>query len=241
MNDPSMRSPLDSIEWPRELLAHVVTPGPHPCVHGYDLERDLAQHCGTLDLTFLALTGELPSGTQAAGVRVALLFLAPIALTEVPTHCAMLAALCGGPTCNAIAVGAAALAEQARCVVEEHRALFAWLRAAEPQFPEACSSDIPHHRQSIAAFESALEVRGLRFPALFRHRPTPLAAALSVLWLSGIEDERVLQALLVQARLPFVIAEALATKPLDFRNYAFDSPRFVYTDAPASAINSEEP
>lgn len=239
MSHQQLESPVDAIDWNRELLAHVVSPGPHPLVHGYDVEEDLARHCGQTELEYLALTGELPTPEQAASVEVALLFLAPLSLAEAPVHCAMLANLCGGATSNVIAVGAAALAEQARSSVAEHAALFAWLRGEVPDFPAELASGDVDERRTVTALEAALTVRGLRFPELFSHRPTPLAAALSVLWFSGVEDERIVEGMLVRARLPFVVAEALAGKP-QLRSYAFDTPRFVYQSAAATAQPREE-
>jgi hypothetical protein len=135
--------------------------------------------------------------------------------------------LCQGPTSNVIAVGAAALAEQARCIVLEHAALFAWLRGEQADFPAQCVGDAADERRTLTALETALGLRGVRFPVLFGHRPTPLAAALCVLWFCGVKDERNIEALLVRARLPFVVAEALAGN-LQLRTYAFDTPRFVY-------------
>ena len=88
--------PFDVVPWPETLTARVVAPGPAPRLHGYDTERDLAPHYGLAELTLLSLTGELPAPPQARGFEVATTFVAPIAVSEAPSHAAVLARLCSG-------------------------------------------------------------------------------------------------------------------------------------------------
>ena len=92
------RGPLDDVEWPKKLPAHVVTAGPAPRVHGYDVENDLARHYSFSDAIYLSLVGELPNDATSRAFEIALHFLAPVSAAEAPSHAAILARFCDGST-----------------------------------------------------------------------------------------------------------------------------------------------
>src|SRR5687767_11162001 len=135
--DPSfdLQGPLDVASFPETLSARVVTPGPRPRLHGYDVEGDLALHYSPADLLALALTGELPSPEASAAFAVALNFLAPVSVAHASVHAATIAGLCGSTTGSTIGVAAIGLAEQARVLLDEHQELLAWLTAPTEPLP----------------------------------------------------------------------------------------------------------
>jgi hypothetical protein len=103
----------------------VVTPGSEPRVHGYDVERDLARHYRFSDVTLLALVGRLPSDEQFEAFDAAMSFLAPLPITEAPTHAAVLARICGAQSSGVIGAAAVALAERREAVGRLRAALVA--------------------------------------------------------------------------------------------------------------------
>lgn len=175
-----MSSPFDG-DWPEQLAARVIDPGPPLRIHGYAIDDDLARHRSVSDVTYLALTGELPSAEQSRMFAATMIRLAGITVAEAPAHAAVLARICSGTTSSIIGVAAIALGEQARSLVAEYRS------------------------GSRHGLLEALERCGL------------------------LRDEQ-LEAAIVSARLPIVIAEALATPAGSYREYPLNVPRFVYED-----------
>src|SRR5262245_62268100 len=94
--DPTtvVHGPIEDNPWPSKLTARVVSPGPRPVLHGYDVQGDLAQHYGFGEVLLLALTGTPPDAERGHDFDVALIFLAPISIAEAPVHAASLARLC---------------------------------------------------------------------------------------------------------------------------------------------------
>jgi hypothetical protein len=228
--DATFEGPLESASFPETLTARVVTPGERPRIHGYDVEGDLARHYGPTDMLFLSLTGELPSPAAAAALRVALAFAAPVSVAHASTHAAVLARLCGSTVSSIIGVAAIALAEQARVLLDDHRALFAWLAAPTAELP------IEHRARNAADSGSvhrlclALEPTGLEVPELALG-PTRDAAVLLVLTACGLRRREQLEGALVAARLPCAFAEAIAEKVVDFAHYPINLPRYRYEEA----------
>ncbi len=198
-----MSSPFDDGEWPEQMLARVVDPGPPLRLHGYAIDDDLARHRGVSDVHFLALTGELPNGEQARVFARTTVFLSGISVAEAPSHAAVLARICDGTTSAIIGTAAIVLAEQARFCVAEYRA----------------------GRGTASERSAALaELTGLALPS------DAVAAAFAALeWCGLVRDEQ-LEAAFVTARLPVVIAEALATPPNSFRDYPLNVPRMIYEE-----------
>ena len=107
-------SPIDEMDAPARLAAHVVTPGPQPLLHGFDVQNDLARSYDFAEVVYTALTGEPPSETTGRVFNVLLTFLAPISVAEAPCHATVLARLVGARTAGLVSTAAIGLAEQAR-------------------------------------------------------------------------------------------------------------------------------
>ena len=224
-----LRGPIESNRWPEKLLARVVTPGARPRVHGYDVESDLAAHYGTAEMAFLALCGEIPSKHAAHAFELALAFFAPTPISQAPTHAASLARLCGARTSAIIGAGAIALAEQARAVIDEHAGLLAWLDRPVGPLPEPYHATDDDDRASVVRLKNALVETTLAVPAL-ELDPSRLAALLALLHASGLRRPEQFEAAIVWARLPCLMAEALAVEPGAFREYPIDLPAFRYEE-----------
>ncbi|HYQ27956.1 MAG TPA: hypothetical protein VER04_12080 [Polyangiaceae bacterium] len=232
MSTPELDGPLENgAAFPSRLTARVVTPGPQPRVHGYDVEGDLARHYQPSDLLFLLLMGELPTTTVSRGFSVALMFLAPVSVAHASTHAAVVARLCGTPAVSAFGVAAIGAAEHARALVEEHTELFAWLRAPRVAFPERFRARDEADLATLSRLEQALEPTGLAVPGLAQ-RPSRDAALLMLLFAVGLKRRERLEAAIMLARLPSGIAEALVERPTNFGNYPINLPRFAYTESP---------
>lgn len=217
-------SPLDEAPWPDKLVARVVTPGPRPAIHGYDVEGDLARHYSFAETVLLALTGELPSTEHGRSFEVVLQFAAPAPINEAPTHAAALARICAGTTSAIQGTAAIALAEQARTTVMEHRAwietLSARIDSVEAQFRAASEEE----RASVDRLRRALRIE---VPAL-AHDVSRVAALLAALHACGLKAARQMECALVMAKLQVAVAEALATPGASFRKYPMLLPPFVY-------------
>lgn len=226
-----LSGPLETGKFPDRLRARVVTPGEQPRLHGYDVEGDLARHYQPADLTFLALTGELPTPEGSAALGVAMAFLAPVSVAHASAHAAVLSRLCGAPTRSSVGVAAIGLAEQARVEVTAHRPFLAWLADPSHPMPSAFASESPAADASVARLREALAAHAVHLP-LLDHSISRAAALFAVLVYAGIRRAEQLEALLVMARLPAAVAEALAEKPTNFGNYPINLPAFVYEESP---------
>jgi hypothetical protein len=229
-SNPTLEGPLESGSFPETLTARVVTPGERPRIHGYDVEGDLARHYGPTDVLLLSLTGELPSPAAAAALRVALTFAAPVSVAHASTHAAVLARLCGSTVSSIIGVTAIALAEQARVVLDEHRALLAWLVAPTSELPLEHRARNAADSESVHRLRDALEHTGLSVPNLALG-PARDAAILLVLAACGLRRREQLEGALVTARLPGAFAEAMAERVVDFAHYPINLPRYRYEES----------
>jgi hypothetical protein len=222
-----LRGPMEDLDWPRTLPARVVTPGPRPRLHGYDVHGDLAQHYGFAELVLTALRGEAPTSAEGELLEVTLMFLAPCSVAEPPSHVAVLSRACGARTSSMIAASAVTLAEQAAAIIEQHLALIEWLCEPQVELPEQFRCLDPHEREAVVALRSRVGRTNLDVIAL-EHDPTLMAALLATAHRSGLRRPDQLQALLVTARLPVVLAEGLAFPKGGRREYPADVPHFQY-------------
>jgi len=219
--------PLDDVEWPAKLTARVVTPGPCPRVHGYDVEGDLARHYSFAETVLLALTGDLPAKGEARAFDVALQFAAPAFVQEAPTHATILARICMASTSQMLGVAAIALAEQARVLVADHRAWIDLLAGPFSEAPPELLAKTDEERESVMRLRQAL--RGtVVVPALVHDLGRP-AALLATLHASGLRTADTMECALVLARLPVAMAEGLATPAGSHREYPVLLPPIAYT------------
>jgi hypothetical protein len=223
---------LDAIDWPRRLRARVVEPGhePHePRLHGYAAESDLARHYSHSQITYLALTGELPADDVARAFDVALAFLAPVGIHEGATHAASLARLGQAPPRAVLEVAMVGLAERAHAAIESLSGFLAWLAAGEGSPPESATTTEASDARSVERLRDALPPT-FAVPAL-AHPLRRTAAVAAVLYACGLRRPEQLEAAWTFASIAPTFAEAMATKPLAFREYPMDTPGFRYHGA----------
>lgn len=230
MAQMQLSGPLEAAQFPDKLSARVVTPGPRPRVHGYDVESDLARHYAATDLVLLSLTGELPSETVRAAFEIAWLFLAPVSVAHSGPHASVLARLCGATPSSIIGVAAIGLAEQARALLAEHAELLRRLRSEAPVLSERYQSRETEERAAVERLRLALGSSGLSVPALEQY-PTRDAALLSVLFACGLRRTEQLQAVVVLARLPCALTEGFAERPTNFAKYPINLPAYAYEES----------
>jgi hypothetical protein len=198
-------------------------------MHGYDVEGDVARHYRFSDVVLLALTGELPSDDQSIAFDTAMTFLAPLSIAEAPTHVAALAHITGSRSSAIVGVSAIALAERARTVVADSAALLAWLATPGSTLDAPFQTESPGERESVQRLREALAARGVRIAALDASLSRE-AALVTTLWFAGLTRPDQLEAALVTAALPGVVAEAPFHGVASFREYPMQLPPFQYED-----------
>lgn len=223
------RGPAEGSVWPEKLTARVITAGARPRVHGYDVEGDLAPHYRFGESILLALTGEAPDHEVGLCFEIAMTFLSPLAVTEAPTHAAVLARTCAGSTAAVTGTAAVTLAEHARWLLAQHTLLLAWLDdGCRGQLPENARAIDDDDRASVVRLRQALgEHMANRLPA---HDLGRGAALLSVLHACGLRKPEQIEVALVVSRLSTCVAEALAGKRGALRDYPLNLPPFVYEE-----------
>jgi hypothetical protein len=221
------RGPAEGQPWPDRLTARVITPGPRPHVHGYDVEDDVARHFRFGESVLLALTGIAPDEETGRRFEIALTFASALAVTEAPTHAAVIARTCAGSTSAVIGTAAVALAEHARWLVDRHAPLLAWLEAgAEGEVPAIARATDDDDRASVARLRDLLgKQASCVAPDLSRD-----AALLSLLHSCGSRTAEQIEAALVVSRLSTTMAEALAATRGGLRDYPLNVPPFVYEE-----------
>lgn len=223
--------PLELGSFPNQLMARVVTPGPYPCLHGYDIESDLTMHYSPTEVAYLALTGELPQPEVAAALEAILVFASAISIAHAATHAAVLARLCGAPSTSILGIAAVGLAEQVKWLLDDHEDLLAWLLKPTDTFPSTyCSSDETDH-VAVENLRAALVSVGLHVPTL-NELPTRNAALLAALHRCGLVARHQLEAVVVWARLPIVMAEAMQEQAGNFKEYPVNLPHYRYQESP---------
>jgi len=221
---------VESRDWPSTLKAKIVRPGASPAVQGYDLHEDLAQHYRFADIVLLALTGELDPAAGTA-LDVALRFACGTSVADAPTHAATLAKLCGSRVSGIASVAATGLAEQSRAILDEHeriisRLVIGSLNGMAKDF--VARSD--EERAAVAALRSALGSFVARVPAIGYDIRLD-TAIIAVLLGCGLRQREHLEIAFTLARLPIACAEAFAAQTGAFKEYAMNTPAFVYTGA----------
>ena len=222
--------PIEDHDLPATIEARVVTPGPNPRLHGYGVEDDLALNYRFPELVLLALTGVPPDEGRGRAFDVALQFLAPLAITEAPTHAAVLARVCGARSSSVLAVAGIALAERARHVVAEYGELLLWLGSGDAQLPERFHGLGDDDRACVERLQRALgrasvcDVPGLALA------PSRWTAIFMTLYFAGLRRPDQWEAALVVASLAPVLAEAQSHLPGSFEEYPMDLPPFVYEE-----------
>lgn len=211
---PRRRGPFDDATWAEQLTAHVVTPGPEPRIHGYDVERDLARHYSFTETFLLTMTGELPTPAKTRAFDVALQFLAPVAVNEAPGHAAVIARTCNAFTSAIFGITAVTLAEQGRALMAG---------SAAPPADEA-------ERASVERLREALHHVGSPVPALLDGDPGRVAALAAVLQYCGVATSEQIEAVMFIARLPAAIAEGLAIPPHALKEYPVQVPDLRYSE-----------
>ncbi|HEX3344326.1 MAG TPA: hypothetical protein VHS09_07120, partial [Polyangiaceae bacterium] len=196
----SASGPLDDVEWPQKLTARVVTPGPAPRLHGYDVEGDLARHYSFAETLLLSLTGRLPSTEEARAFDVAMQFAAPAPAQDAPTHAAILARMCVASTSQILGAAAIALGEQARVLVADHAAWLEMLGSRIVEVPLVYRAASDADRESVDRLRRAL-LGTIHVPALW-HSVGRAPAVLAVLYACGLTTAERIECALVTARLP---------------------------------------
>lgn len=227
--DHPVRSPIDEAPWPDKLTARVVSPGPRPTIHGYDVEGDLARYYSFVETIFLALTGELPTVEQARAFEVALQFAAPSPINEAPAHAAVLARTCAGTTSAIQGTAAIALAEQARVLVSEHSGWIGDLSGTVTNVRSEHRATSDEERASVDRLRLALQDGGFHAPVLALDVGRA-AALLAVFYACGLTRAKQMECALVIAKLTVTIAEALAAPAGSFRKYPVLLPATVYVE-----------
>ena len=221
--------PFEETPWPDKLKARVVTPGPRPRIHGYDVEGDLARHYGFPEILLLTLTGELPDTAMAKMFETALAFLSPCAIADAPSHAASLARLCGSGPAGVLQTGFIALVEHARHLLDAHAKLFEWLDNPDRPVPLLYTTDDEEERKSVGRLREALGATG-GAKRYFDCSLTLTAAVFSVLHSCGIRGMERMLTVICTAKLGCMAAEAFAVKPGDFTSYPANLPEFRYVE-----------
>lgn len=219
--------PIEAREWPAELSARAVSDAGERRLFGYDVESDLARHYAFSDTLLLALTGDLPDDARSRAFAAVLTFASALSVADAPIHAPVVARLCGVRTGGVLAIGAIALGEKADTLLA---AIGAALdeNAAGALAPELAARD-DAERASVSRLRDAIGA-GVDVAA-FARDPSRDVAVIAVLRACGLTTPFQLGAALSVARLPSVIAEAVSTKPGDFKGYPMDTPHFEYDGA----------
>lgn len=225
------RGPVESLPTAQTLPARVVSPGPSPRVHGYDVQSDLSVNYSVADVAFLALTGELPGDHVGRALDVVALFVGPLCVSVAPTHAATLTQLCGAPPRAVVSMAALGLSERAQAIVSEHANFLSWLDAPSGP-PPAIALANDTGEAATTRLCAALRATADQIPAL-RHPLTLSAGAIATLHWCGLRTVGALVAFFAWASMPFVCAEALTMKAGNFRDYPLLLPDFTYV-APES-------
>ncbi len=221
--------PIEDHTFPPHIEARVMTPGADPRLHGFSVEGDLAVHYRFSELVQVALTGALPDEARGRAFDIALQFLAPLAVSEAPTHAAVLARLCGARNSSILAVACIALAERARALVAEHRELLEWLDHPTGELPARFHAREPEERASVQRLLAALTAAEIAVPALAGD-PDRQSAIFMTLHFAGLTRAEHLETALVLASLAPTLAEAEAHRAGAFEEYPMRLPDFMYEE-----------
>jgi hypothetical protein len=207
----------------------VITPGSDPRVHGYSAEDDLARHYTYSESVFLCLAGKLPSRSIGRAFDIAMQYLGPVAVTEAPTHAAVIAKLVRSKTSAILGAASVALGEAARETMLELSPLLAWLEEPAHPFPAAGRAASQQARASVTRLRDLIESTGVASP-IFDQDPSRLAALVGIMYACGLTTALQIQLAMAIAQLPFVVAEAMAAPSYDLKGYPMNLPRVRYCD-----------
>lgn len=224
---------LDRVAFPTQLTAHVVAPTPDPRVHGYAVQADLGRHADFLDVAWLALTGEVPTAGERAALSLALVWLAPMAVNEAPTHAAVLAKVAGAPEEVVPAIAAVAVGQHTAAELAALAPLFAWLDGGLEAPPAAWVEPAPTTGQAEAW--AALAGQSAHWFGADHALPAGpvlrrVAGAYALLHRLGVRDTARLQALSLWARLPTILAEAACAASGAVMTYPAHLPAYQYVE-----------
>jgi len=218
--------PIEDGTWPTTLTAHVVDASAHPRIHGFAVADDLARHYAATDVTCLAYAGELPSDVQRRLCDLALVLLAPADVGSAPAHAGVLARVLAAGDANVVGIAAMLAAEAASAEVRGHSAWLKW--CAAPQGPPPAEFLVTDGDETAATVVAEL---GTFVAGVSDHRATPVATAFALLHACGLGATLRLVALVVQARLPCMIAEAERHTPRHLQSYPIQAPPFDYDES----------
>lgn len=196
-------------------------------MHGYDMLGDLARHYGFSELVLTGLRGSPPTEDEGVLFDLTLSFFAPVVVNEAPTHTAILARGCGATASSVASAAAVVLAEQVADLVEQHAPLLEWLMRPEDPLPEPLRCQSDQDREVVARFSECTRRLSIRLPIL-KYDPSTTSALFASCHACGLTHPDQWVAVVTGARLPFVMAEALAHPRGDRRSYPIDLPPFRY-------------
>ncbi len=223
------RGPLDAGQWPTQLVAHVVTTGDAPRIHGYDVQSDLARHYSASEVVLLTFTGELPTPEALAAFEVATLFAAPMPISYAPTHAASLARTCAGTTSSILGTGTITLAEQARVLLRDHASWIAWIVAPVPGVLPAVVRATAEDHAAVLRLRAALKAKMASGVPALEHDITLDAALIATFHAAGLVKPEQIESAFVHARLPAVVAEAFRASA-NYNDYPLHLPPIHYED-----------
>ena len=223
------KGPIEAGEWPSQLTAKVVTPGPDPRIHGYSVEDDLAIHYSFGEVLLLSLTGEPQSPSTGRAFEIALAFLSPSPINEAPTHVASIARLMRTRTSAFVGASCVTLSEQAGSQISSFESFLTWLEDPRGDLPASARSTGDEDRPAVDRLRIALDRVGAATDFL-RDDMSRTAALVGVLFNCGVNTIEKVQATMVVARLGSTIAEALNTTPRALREYPMNVPPIDYVE-----------
>ncbi len=229
MNDSDERKgagPVEAGSWPAELTGYAWTSEARPRLHGYELYGDLARHYGFAELVLISLRGEAPTQAEGRLFETLLMLLAPCSVGEAPAHVAVLARTLRARWPALAASAASALAEQAESIVDQHLEFLDWLGAPTETLPTQARAQTDDEREATRLVALSVAPCGVPLPVIDED-PSPMALLLAAAYRCGLRDAEQLKPVLMVARLPAVLAEALR-RPGDLRGYPMDTPHFAY-------------
>jgi hypothetical protein len=227
MSEP--RIMFDDQPWPATLAARAVDTSP-PRLFGYAIEDDLARHYAWHETLLLALTGALPSTEVGRAFGVAMTYASVTSVAEAPTHAASLVRLCMSSVGAVLGTGVIGSAEQARSLVHGWAPLLEWLAAeASGALPACAAAKTKEDDEAVERLRLTLGEIPFDVPALALGVSRE-GALLALLYACGLHRAETIEVALSVAKIPTVLAEALAMPQGNFRQYPMNLPRFEYVE-----------
>ena len=192
-------------------------------LHGYDIHADLAAHYRFSETQFLLITGELPDAEQARRFELGLHMLCHgLTIADASVHAARVVrhVHSRGDAASVAATAAMAVAEHCRYLLQTHADWLAWWADGA----KTTAPPVPTDGAEIAARYAELPEAGLGDigPAGI------VAAALAVLYRSGLTSQHQLVTAMVLTRFPIAMAEAFAPDKPGLWAYPLNLPFWDY-------------